>query len=155
MQSANIHDADPGLTHGAMCDDGRGSYDGGDADTATLMSIGDVAREFGVTLRALRFYEAKGLIAPQRSGAIRLFSRGDCERIALILTGRRLGFTLAEIRQLVDGPDGKNLRLSREKCVEQINLLERQKRGIELALSELRQIYTSFYKSLLDVRARC
>ena len=51
---------------------------------------------------------------------------------------------------MLDGPDGKNLHLTREKCVEQINLLERQKRGIELALSELRQIYTSFYRTLLE-----
>lgn len=153
VQSANIHDADHGLTQRAVRDDHR-RIDGGD-DAGTPMSIGDVAREFGVTLRALRFYESKGLIAPQRSGAIRLYGRSDYERIVLILTGRRLGFTLAEIKQLVDGPDGKNLHLSREKCVEQINLLERQKRGIELALGELRQIYTSFYKSLLDERACC
>jgi len=115
------------------------------------MTIGEVAREFGITLRALRFYEAKRLIAPQRSGALRLYRRGDRNRIALILSGRRLGFTLAEIKDLVEGPSGC-LQLTREKCLEQINLLERQKRGIELALGELRQIYTSFYKSLLEDR---
>ncbi len=116
------------------------------------MSIGQVAREFGVSLRALQFYESKRLIAPQRDGACRLYHRRDRERVALILTGRRLGFTLAEIKRLVDGPDGRNLRLSREKCFEQIRLLERQKRSIELALGELRQIYTSFYKSQLEDR---
>ncbi|MGD0024374.1 MAG: MerR family transcriptional regulator, partial [Xanthobacteraceae bacterium] len=114
------------------------------------MTIGEVAREFGMTLRALRFYEAKRLVAPQRHGAARLYRRRDRERIALILTGRRLGFTLAEIGDLVDRPGGKGLHLTRQKCVEQINLLERQKRGIELAIAELRQIYTSFYKAFLQ-----
>lgn len=119
------------------------------------MTIGEVAREFGITLRALRFYESKRLIVPQRHGATRLYGRSDRDRIALILTGRRLGFTLAEIKRLVDGPDGKSLHLTREKCVEQINLLERQKRSIELALGELRQIYTSFYKTFLEDQLSC
>jgi DNA-binding transcriptional MerR regulator len=101
-------------------------------------------------LRALRFYEAKRLVTPQRHGAVRLYRRSDRERIALILTGRRLGFTLAEIRVLVRTTDGKSLHLSREKCVEQINLLERQKRGLEVAITELRQIYSSFYRMFLD-----
>lgn len=151
-QSANIRMADPLLLKQGAARDGH-FHEADEADTP--MTIGEVALEFGLTLRALRFYESKRLIAPQRSGAMRLYDRGERERIALILTGRRLGFTLAEIKRLVDGPDGKNLRLSREKCVEQINLLERQKRGIELALNELRQIYTSFYKSLLEERACC
>jgi DNA-binding transcriptional MerR regulator len=113
------------------------------------MTIGEVAREFGVTLRALRFYEARCLIAPERRGAARYYRSSDRERIALILTGRRLGFTLAEIKDLVARPDGKSLYLTREQCVEQISLLERQKRGVELAIVELRQIHTSFYRSLL------
>lgn len=118
------------------------------------MTIGDVANEFGMTLRALRFYESKRLVAPHRSGALRLYRRSDRDRIRLILTGRRLGFTLAEIYQLVSGPGGEGLRLSREQCVAQINLLERQKRGLEVAIAELRQIYTSFYKALLETRDR-
>ena len=110
------------------------------------MTIGEVARIYGITLRALRFYESKRLLKPRRNGGARIYHQEDRERVGLILTGRRLGFTLAEVKRLLDGPDGKNLRLTREKCVEQINLLERQKRGIEMALGELRQIYTSFYK---------
>ena len=69
-----------------------------DTSAEALMTIGEVAREFGMTLRALRFYEAKRLIKPERHGATRLYGRHDRERITLILTGRRLGFTLAEIR---------------------------------------------------------
>jgi DNA-binding transcriptional MerR regulator len=113
---------------------------------------GEVAREFSITLRALRFYEAKRLIMPQRNGAMRLYRRTDRNRIALVLSGRRLGFTLAEIKELVEGPGNNRLQLTREKCLEQINLLERQKRGIELALGELRQIYSSFYRSRLEDR---
>jgi DNA-binding transcriptional MerR regulator len=152
-QSADIDAADLAVTDGTARDGRDRRCDAGGADTP--MTIGEVAREFGVTLRALRFYEAKRLVAPQRRGASRLYRRRDRERIALILTGRRLGFTLAEIRDLVDRPGGKGLHLTREKCVEQINLLERQKRGIELAIAELRRIYTSFYKSLLEDPRYC
>jgi len=132
------------------------SHDRNKADEAEApMTIGEVAREFGITLRTLRFYEAKRLITPHRDSVARIYHRSDRERIALILTGRRLGFTLAEVKRLLDGPDAKNLRLTREKCVEQINLLERQKRGIEQALGELRQIYTSFYRTSLTDPLRC
>jgi DNA-binding transcriptional MerR regulator len=147
-QSANIHTADPAATRGATLDRRDRGHCADEADTP--LTIGEVAREFGITLRALRFYESKRLISPERDGANRLYRRGDRERITLILTGRRLGFTLAEIKRLIDGPDAKRLHLTREKCVEQINLLERQKRGIELALGELRQIYTSFYRTFLE-----
>ena len=144
-QGVNFHKADRPVTVIPVLDyqDLDTARDGADSP----MTIGEVAREFGVTLRALRFYEAKRLITPERSGTTRLYRRIDRERIALILTGRRLGFTLAEIKRLVEGPSGSNLRLTRDKCVEQIKLLERQKRGIDLALGELRQIYTSFYTS--------
>jgi len=123
-----------------------------EADTFndTPMTIGEVGRVFGLTLRALRFYEAKRLLTPQRHGTTRLYRRSDCERLALILTGQRLGFTLSEIGSLLGKPDVKGLRLTREQCLTQINLLEQRKRGIEIAIAELRQIYTSFYKKLLD-----
>jgi DNA-binding transcriptional MerR regulator len=152
-QSANIRTADTTVTPDAA----HRSHDRGNnaGEAETPMTIGEVAREFGMTLRALRFYEAKRLITPQRQGGGRIYLRSDRERISLILTGRRLGFTLAEIKRLLDGPDGKGLRLTREKCVEQINLLERQKRDIEQALGELRQIYTSFYRTSLDDQRYC
>jgi len=120
----------------------------------SVLSIGEVACQFGLTLRALRFYESKRLIAPQRHGAVRLYRRTDCERLGLILTGRRLGFTLAEIGALLNRPDGQGLRLTRAQCVTQINLLEQQKRGIEIAISELRQICTSFYRTLIEPPAK-
>jgi DNA-binding transcriptional MerR regulator len=112
------------------------------------LTIGELAREAGVTLRALRFYQSKGLLAPQRNGTSRLFTADDRDRLALILQGKRLGFTLHEIREMLAARDRGNthiLPISRKKCVEQINLLERQRREVEAALSELRRIYTGMF----------
>jgi len=61
-------------------------------------TIAELAREFGVTLRALRFYESKGFVTPRRDKKIRLYSQSDRARIAAIVAGKKLGFTLAEIR---------------------------------------------------------
>jgi len=107
------------------------------------ITIGELAREAGVTLRALRFYKSKGLLAPQRDGKTWLFSSEDRARLAMIQQGKRLGFTLGEIRAML-GARGcaKMLPISRKKCAEQIKLLEDQQRAIELALAELRQIHT-------------
>jgi DNA-binding transcriptional MerR regulator len=124
----------------------------GDADTGAF-TIGQLTQEFGLTLRTLRFYEHLGLLSPRRSGTARLYSRSDHDRIALILHGKRLGFTLREIRQLLASPqpdgDQSSLKLSRAQCVEQINLLERQKTIIETALVELRRTYSSLYTRAL------
>lgn len=112
-------------------------------------SISDLAREFNVTLRALRFYESKGLLKPKREGNLRLYSADDRTRLSRILKGKQLGFTLSEIRALVagegDSGNATGLHLSREQCVEQIKLLERQKKEIEDAIAELRRTYTDLY----------
>ena len=112
-----------------------------------FFTIGELSQEFDLTLRALRFYEDKGLIAPQRRGVTRLYSPQDRERIALIVKGKKLGFTLSEIRDLVAAEEGRSdassLNLSGEKCLEQINLLEKQKNQIETALIELRRVYSN------------
>ncbi|MGA8649372.1 MAG: MerR family transcriptional regulator [Xanthobacteraceae bacterium] len=114
------------------------------------LTIGEVAQQYGITLRALRFYEAKRLITPHRHGATRLYRLSDRKRLSLILTGRRLGFTLAEIKHLLNRPHDGGLHLTREQCVKQIKLLEQQKRSIETAITELRQIHTSFYRRLVE-----
>jgi DNA-binding transcriptional MerR regulator len=127
---------------------------GDEGSPQTLMpgnlTIGELARESGVTLRALRFYQTKGLLAPQRNGSARVFSHRDRDRLALILQGKRLGFTLTEIREMLTARARgctNALPISRRKCVEQINLLERQRGEIEQALAELRQIYTQMFTS--------
>lgn len=113
-------------------------------------SIGDLAKEFNVTLRALRFYESKGLIKPRRAGSARIYGEEDRNRLTLILQGKRLGFTLVEIRALLASQGSgeatpQPLRLSRQQCIEQIRLLEQQKREIEEAIGELRRTYSSLY----------
>jgi DNA-binding transcriptional MerR regulator len=120
------------------------------ADDDAPMTIGDVAQQFGTTARALRFYEAKRLIAPQRNGRLRLYTREQRDRLALILTGKRLGFTLVEVGELLGKSGDDGLRLTREQCVAQISHLEQQKRSLEIALAELRKIHTSFYRRLVD-----
>lgn len=105
-------------------------------------SITDLCAEFGVTSRALRFYEDEGLIAPERRGTQRLYSQRDRARLAWILRGKRVGFSLADIREMIDLYDvGDGRRAQRavtiERCRERIALLERQKHDIDAAIVEL------------------
>lgn len=110
----------------------------------TEFSITDIAKEFGVTLRALRFYEGRRLLSPQRDGRRRIFSRADRDRLVLILKGKKLGFTLNEISQMIEAQAGRAtqhaLKMSSEKCAEQIAFFERQMREAGEALAELRRI---------------
>ena len=69
---------------------------------ATTYSISDLAREFGVTTRTIRFYEDEGLLAPGRDGTRRIFTSRERTRLRLILRGKRVGFSLAEIREIID-----------------------------------------------------
>lgn len=126
--------------------DGRGvGADAAGGKTQEHYLIGDLARDFGVTLRALRFYEDKGLLRPARRGAVRLYSERDRQRLAIILKGKQFGFTLSEIagmiarneNDLAGASEGLTLRLSVEQITEQINHLQAQKRDIEAAIAEL------------------
>jgi DNA-binding transcriptional MerR regulator len=114
------------------------------------LAIGEIARALGVSERTLRFYEARGFIKPRRLGLERRYSQKDCDRVALILQAKRLGFTLREIGSLLVASESGDLVLSRNQCTEQINLLERQKKAIEAALAELRRLYSSHYVRELD-----
>lgn len=71
-------------------------------DAQRIYSIAELAREFGITARTIRFYEDEGLIKPKRQGLTRLYSVGDRTRLGWILRGKRLGFSLAEIKELID-----------------------------------------------------
>ena len=71
-------------------------------ETNETFTIGDLAREFDVTLRAIRFYEDEGLLAPRREGSRRVYSKRDRVRLKLILRGKRLGFSLAEVREMLE-----------------------------------------------------
>jgi DNA-binding transcriptional MerR regulator len=107
-------------------------------------TIRQLTKEFGVTARTLRFYEDEGLIAPERRGQTRIYSSRDRARIILILRGRRVGFALAEIREILDlyNREDHGVRQTmhaRRKFEEQLHKLERQKVDIEESLTELRR----------------
>jgi DNA-binding transcriptional MerR regulator len=105
-------------------------------------SIGDMARTFGVTLRALRFYEDRGLIQPMRVGALRLYDASARERLRTILKGKLLGFTLTEIRELLaaSGPrsEDEDLHLAPNQIATQLSALEHRRAQIDEAIAELR-----------------
>lgn len=108
-----------------------------------LLRIGDMAKEFDVSLRTLRFYEDKGLIQPKREGNVRLYSRRERARLRLILLGRNVGFSLREVKQMMDlydpqGTNTKQLRVALEKSEKQLSRLEKQRESIDDAIAQLR-----------------
>jgi len=105
-------------------------------------SITDLAEEFQVTSRTIRFYEDKGLITPERDGLTRIYSRSDRARLKLILRGRRLGFSLQDIKKMIDlynpsEESGEQLKFTLHKCEEQLEKLMEQRKDINEAIEEL------------------
>jgi len=110
-----------------------------------LYTITQLTQEFDVTTRTLRFYEAQGLVTPQRRGRQRLYSPADRTRIKLILRGKRLGFSLAEIREIIEmygkapGESGQLQLLMAKIDARRAELMEKR-RDIELTLAELDEV---------------
>jgi len=106
------------------------------------LTIGELCDEYGVTARALRFYEDEALIAPERRGTQRLYSERDRARLAWILRGKRVGLSLAEIKELLDLYDvGDGRRTQRlktiERCQAKVDALKRQRVDIDATIDEL------------------
>jgi DNA-binding transcriptional MerR regulator len=103
--------------------------------------IGELARAFGITPRAIRFYEDKGLVAPRRDGAARIYSEADRRRLALIVRGRRVGLSLADIKETLDlcssGTNPAGARNAALHLRTRIDALEEQRREIGLVIEEL------------------
>jgi len=114
-------------------------------DRSRLYSITELAEELGVTPRAIRFYEEKGLLDPRRVGANRVYGYRDRARLLLILRGKRLGFSLALIQEYLDLYDAdpthrKQLAHLLAGARRRIDELESQRRDLDLTIEELREI---------------
>ena len=107
---------------------------GAPAATPTF-SIGELAREFGLTTRAIRFYEDCGLLRPARAGKSRVYSAGDRARLTLTLRGKRLGLKLAEVKELVDMYETR--RDTDAQLRRFVDVLARQRAQLEARLTEL------------------
>ncbi len=111
----------------------------------TNHSISDLSKEFEITPRSIRHYEDKGLIQPARNGSQRIYSNGDRVRLQLILRGKRIGFSLAEIKEIIalyDSPSGeqKQTQLLLGKIKQRRLDLAQQQDDIETMLIELEQL---------------
>lgn len=104
-------------------------------------TIADLAREFNLTPRTIRYYEDQGLLAPTRVGMQRIYSKRDRTRLKLTLRGKRLGLSLAEIRELIDmydtAPESSQLARLLEVLAKRRAKLEQQREDIEAVLAEL------------------
>ena len=114
-------------------------------DSQRIYSIAELSREFAITPRTIRFYEDEGLIKPRRQGLTRLYSPGDRTRLSWILRGKRLGFSLSEIRELldlyqVDRTGVQQLRELLRRSRLHVAELERRKRDLDAHIEEFRTV---------------
>lgn len=125
--------------------------------SSDVYSIRDLAEDFGVTTRALRFYEERGLLRPQRKGLNRVYDAEDKVRLTLILRGKRLGFTLDESAELIAmyDPSGNNegqLQALIDKIQDKQRRINAQKREIDLLLGDLEAWEKRSIKALRGLR---
>jgi DNA-binding transcriptional MerR regulator len=125
-----------------------------DVEAAELFGITELCKEFGITLRALRFYEDKGLLAPRRVSGARVYTRRDRARLALILRAKAIGSPLSEIKRFLDlyGDHGEGraqqLRYVIDRTDVAIAELEQKRARIDETLAELRVINASCHQNL-------
>lgn len=123
-------------------------------------SISELAREFDVTTRSMRFYEDQGLLSPERNGQKRIYSSRDRVRLKLILRGKRMGFSLAETKELFDlwdatpAGDERQLKLMLQTLDRKREQLEQQKKDIAQAQIELDTAEARCREALAEVRKK-
>jgi DNA-binding transcriptional MerR regulator len=116
-----------------------------ESENRDLFAIADLAREFGISTRAIRFYETKGLLTPERVGSTRVFRRRDRARLMLILRGKRLGFSLRDISDYLSLYDAdRTQRAQVSHLVDMVDTrmasLEQQLQDLQTTIAELREI---------------
>lgn len=122
-----------------------GKRSAGAALTDTFFTVTELARDLSVTPRTVRFYEDKGLITPRRAGTMRVYTKRDRARMVLILRGKRLGFSLREIKEYLDLYDmdptqTEQIRLLLKKVQLRLEMLEDQRLALEESILELKDI---------------
>ena len=120
------------------------------AESRGETTIGEMAAEYSVSLRTLRFYEDRRLLRPRREGTMRLYSGADRLRLQMIIKGKQLGFTLTEIAELIGAQDsGEDFeeKLQPAQITTQIDHLERQRREIDDAIARLRATHDRLAQS--------
>lgn len=128
-------------------------------DKNKLYSVSELAKEFALTPQALRFYEEKGLLSPQRAGTARVFDYRDRARLLLILKFRRLGFSLEEIREYLshyrpDVPNAEQYRDGLDKIRRRLAALEQMRVEIDEAIGELKDMEKDAHKRLKESEKR-
>ena len=116
-----------------------------ESESRDLFAIADLAREFGISTRAIRFYETKGLLTPERVGSTRVFRRRDRARLILILRGKRLGFSLRDISEYLslyeaDRTQRAQVNLLVDMVDQRVGMLEQQLADLQTTIGELREI---------------
>ena len=124
-------------------------------DRGKLYTVTELAERLGVTARAIRFYETKGLLSPQRVGSTRVYDYRDRARLQLILRSKKLGFSLADIREYLDLYDPatgqrEQQQLLLRKVRARIDSLQQQHEALVSTLAELREIETAAEKTLRE-----
>jgi len=124
-----------------------------------LYSVSELGRDLGISARTIRLYEAKGLIAPCRAGNNRVYTNRDRSRMILILRGKRLGFTLREIKEYLDLYDvdpthAKQLGLLLKSVASRIRRLQEQRVALEQTLAELREVEAQAHAALANLGVR-